>query len=108
VVTKKTLLILAAVGLLAMGMSGCYYPYPPGYGVRVGFGPPAFRAEVALGSPGPGYYWRPGYYDWAGANWAWIGGAWVVPPRPHALWVAPRYERLSRGGYMYHRGHWRY
>jgi hypothetical protein len=101
---KKTLLLLSLVGLLAMGMSACFYP--AGYGVRVGFGPPAFRAEVALGSPGPGYYWVPGYYDWDGRGYAWIRGAWVVPPHPHALWVAPRYERRGRG-YVYHRGHWR-
>lgn len=105
VTKKKTLLLLAAVGVLAMAMSGCLYPGD--VGLAVGFGPPGFRTEVGFASPGPGYYWRPGYYDWVGADWAWVGGAWVLPPRPHAVWIAPRYERRGRG-YMYHRGHWRY
>ena len=99
--TRRTLLLLTLV--VALGSSACYPVYG---GVRVGFGPPPFRAEVAVVSPGPGYYWVPGYYDWVGRSYAWISGRWVLPPRPHAIWVAPRYER--RGGvFYYHRGHWR-
>jgi hypothetical protein len=107
--TKRTFPALAVVGLLALAASGCVgYGYGGGVGLRVGFGPPGFRTEVAVASPGPGYYWVPGYYDWvpARANYVWVEGRWALPPHPHAVWVAPRYTR-RRGGYLYLHGHWR-
>jgi hypothetical protein len=101
--TQRRLSLLALVAVLALGLSACYPVY--GGGVRVGFGPPGFRAEVAVESPGPGYYWVPGYYDWVGGNYVWVTGRWVRPPHERAVWVAPRYERRGRG-YVYYRGHW--
>ncbi len=101
---KRNVLSLLVVGLLIASLTACYYPVRGG--VRVGFGPPEFRAEVALASPGPGYYWVPGYYDWNGGRYAWVAGSWARPPHERAVWVAPRYERRGRGWY-YHRGFWR-
>jgi hypothetical protein len=108
--TRKTLLLLALSAVLSLGAVAC----GPGYvgvgtddvGVEVGFAPPEFRAEAAIDTPGPGYFWVPGYYDWQGGNYVWISGQWVRPPHESETWVAPRYER--RGShYMYYRGHWR-
>jgi len=105
---KRMFPALALMALLALTTGACVgYGYGPDLGVQVGFGPPGFRTEVALGNaPGPGYVWVPGYYDWAGDNYTWIQGSWILPPRPHASWVAPRYEH-RRGGWYYRRGHWR-
>ncbi len=109
--TKRMFPALALVSLLALALfaSGCVaYGYGPHVGLRVGFGPPAFRAEVGIAAPGPGYVWVPGYWDWveARADYVWIEGRWALPPHPRAIWVAPRYEH-RRGGYYYHRGYWR-
>ena len=107
--TKRMVPALALLALFALVASGCVaYGYGGGVGLRVGFGLPGFRTEVAVGAPGPGYVWVPGYYDWvpARADYVWIGGSWVLPPHAHAVWVAPRYEH-RRGGWFYRRGHWR-
>lgn len=98
------LLALLAVALFA----GCYGPYGGGgVGIEVGGPPPGIRAEVAIDTPGPGYIWVPGYWDW-GVNreWAWTPGAWQRAPHERAVWVAPRYHQ-RRGHWMYERGHWR-
>ncbi|HEX3556297.1 MAG TPA: hypothetical protein VIA62_24020 [Thermoanaerobaculia bacterium] len=100
-----TLLALLALSVL----TGCYGYYGGGgVGIEVGVPPPGVRAEVAITSPGPGYYWVPGYWDWSGASaeWLWVPGAWVRPPHARAVWVVPRYVR-HRGHWRYERGHWR-
>ncbi|HZF08443.1 MAG TPA: hypothetical protein VFE33_06590 [Thermoanaerobaculia bacterium] len=105
--SKRMVSALALMALLALTASACVgYGYGPDVGVRVGFGPPGFRTEVAVGSPGPGYIWVPGYYDWLGADYGWVEGRWILPPHAHAVWVAPRYEH-RRGGWFYRHGHWR-
>jgi hypothetical protein len=103
---SRILLPLLAV-LALTALAGCYGGYyGGGVGIEVGAGPPGFRTEVAVASPGPGYYWVPGYWDWAGAQWTWVGGTWVRPPHAHAVWVAPRYyQRHGRWNYVH--GHWR-
>jgi hypothetical protein len=104
-ISRILLPLLAVLALTAL--AGCYGEYGGGgVGIEVGGGPPGLRAEVAIASPGPGYYWVPGYWDWVGADWTWIPGAWVQPPRAHAVWVAPRYHH-RRGHWNYERGHWR-
>lgn len=56
-------------------------------------------------SPGRGFVWTPGYYDWNG-GWVWTGGRWVRPPRPGAVWMPGRWDR-HRGNWRYSRGYWR-
>jgi len=101
-------ILLPVVAVLALtALAGCYYGYyGGGVGVEVGAGPPGFRTEVAIAAPGPGYYWVPGYWDWAGAQWGWVPGTWVRPPHAHAVWVAPRYYQ-RHGRWNYAHGHWR-
>ena len=72
--------------------------------VRVG--PPARIVETRPVAPGPGYVWTPGYHRWDGRAYVWTPGVWVTPPRPHARWVAHRWEH-RRDGYVFVEGHWR-
>ena len=68
--------------------------------------PPAIRVERRPVRPGPRYVWVPGYHRWDGNAYAWESGRWVVPPREHAVWVAPRWEHRN-GGYVFVEGRWR-
>jgi hypothetical protein len=101
------ILALLAVALLA-GCSGANSSYQGGgVGVQVGGPPPELREEVYVDSPGFGYVWVPGFWDW-GVNhtdWVWVPGSWRRPPHEHAVWVAPRYYQ-GRSHWMYERGHW--
>ena len=90
---------------LALMTTGCSFD-SAGVGLEVGFGPPAFRGEVAISSPGAGYVWVPGYYDWRNNDYFWIEGSWVLPPHRGAHWVGPRYDHRGRRHY-YRPGHWR-
>jgi hypothetical protein len=72
--------------------------------VRVG--PPAPVVEVRTVAPGPRHVWVPGYYRGNGRVYVWSRGAWVVPPRPRAVWVAPRWDHARRG-WLFVAGHWR-
>jgi hypothetical protein len=90
-------------------LTACYGVYRDGggdVGIEVVGPPPGVRAEVTIASPGPGYFWVPGYWDWVNTDWVWVPGAWVRPPHERAVWVAPRYHH-RRGHWAYQRGHWR-
>jgi hypothetical protein len=103
-IARAFLPLLAVLTLTAL--AGCYGAYGGGgVGVEVGGGPPALRVEAGIASPGPDYYWVPGYWDWVGADWTWVQGTWVRPPHARATWVAPRYEH-RRNHWRYMRGHW--
>jgi len=67
--------------------------------------PPPPRTEIAIPSPGPAYVWIPGHWGWQD-HWIWIGGDWVIPPRPEAVWVAGFWARAANG-YVWKPGHWR-
>ncbi len=51
-------------------------------------------------------YWRPGHWNWDGANWAWSTGAYVIPPRPSVAWVPGHWVLQPTGGYAWVDGHW--
>jgi hypothetical protein len=44
--------------------------------------PPAAAASATL-------VWTPGYWAWNGSAYIWIAGAWRIPPKAGARWVAP-------------------
>jgi YXWGXW repeat-containing protein len=67
--------------------------------------PPAVRVETQTVSPGPGYVWTSGYWQWSGSNYVWVPGSWVVPPRPGVVWVRGHWGRRS-GGWVWIPGHW--
>jgi len=74
--------------------------------VYVRIGPPRPLVERPVPRPGPRYVWTPGYYRWGGRAYAWVPGAWVLPPRPHAHWVRGRWAHRP-GGWFFVEGHWR-
>ncbi|HEY0512565.1 MAG TPA: hypothetical protein VGH73_11710 [Thermoanaerobaculia bacterium] len=104
-VSRAFLPLLAALAIATL--TACYGVYGGGgAGIEVVGPPPGVRAEVAITSPGPGYYWVPGYWDWD-RDWVWVPGAWTRPPHVRAVWVAPRYHHRRGGHWAYERGHWR-
>jgi len=72
--------------------------------VRVAPPPPIVEARIV--SPGPGYYWVPGYHTWNGAAYVWVPGRWTRPPRARAVWIPGRWVR-ERHGWYFVEGHWR-
>ena len=92
-------LITSALGLfLAIGAANAE--------VVIRVGPPAPVVEHRVVAPGPGYVWTGGYHRWDGRAYVWVPGAWVRPPRAHAVWVAPHYVHRN-GGYVFVEGRWR-
>ena len=57
--------------------------------------------------PGPGYLWSPGNWSWdeERADYYWVPGTWVEPPRPGLLWT-PGYWGAFAGGFIFHPGYW--
>src|SRR4029079_4047918 len=74
--------------------------------VYVPTGPPPPVAEVVAVSPGPGYVWVPGYHQWNGSAYVWVGGRWETGPHPNAHW-APGHWQHARHGWHWVPGHWR-
>ena len=68
--------------------------------------PPRAIVEHRPVRPAAGHIWIGGYHRWDGTTYVWTPGRWEAPPRPHAVWVAPRYVH-RHGGYVFVEGHWR-
>jgi len=92
---------LSAIVLLAPGCASS----PPPDTVYVADGPPAMQTEVVSVSPGAGFVWVPGWWNYD-RTYVWVGGVWQRPPRAGAVWVTPVWRRSSRGWYLT-RGRWR-
>jgi len=97
---RRSVLTVALAASLLVGCGGgvgYYYATAP---------PPPLRADVIGVAPGPGYVWINGYWGWRGRGYAWVPGYYARPPRAHAVWVAPRWDR-DRDRYRFREGHWR-
>ncbi len=68
--------------------------------------PPAVQAEVVLAQPSSDHKWLPGYWTWRDNRYEWMAGHWQLPPSSNAVWVAPRWDRTSDGGYRFYEGYW--
>ncbi|HUT34552.1 MAG TPA: YXWGXW repeat-containing protein [Planctomycetota bacterium] len=68
--------------------------------------PPPFVSERRPPPRSQGQVWIDGYWNWNGRRYVWESGRWTAPPRAHAVWAAPRYEKHQKG-YRYTPGHWR-
>jgi hypothetical protein len=68
--------------------------------------PPRLVVEHRPARPSPRHVWIGGYHRWDGNAYAWEPGRWEVPPREHAVWVAPRWEH-RHGGYVFIEGRWK-
>jgi hypothetical protein len=83
--------------------------------------PPAPQ-EANPASPGPGYSWVPGHYEWTNDQWVWQPGTWRIgtirpmpgaivetpgtPPGNTARWV-PGYWTVVGNDWVWVRGQWR-
>ncbi|HEY0784887.1 MAG TPA: hypothetical protein VGD62_03390 [Acidobacteriaceae bacterium] len=94
---RRTLLVLAASLALASSLAEAQF---------VRLAPPPPVAERRIPAPDARYVWVPGYQRWDGRAYHWEGGRWVLPPHPHAFWVAGHWAPRD-GGYVWVPGHWR-
>jgi hypothetical protein len=62
--------------------------------------PPQVQVETPPPAPSAAYTWAPGYWYWSGAEWSWIEGSWVMPPRPGLRFVSPRWVRRGPSWYF--------
>ena len=88
------------------------------FGVAIGIGssqaaevvvkiaPPAPIVEQRPVAPSHDHVWIAGYHRWDGNAYVWTPGRWEVPPRPHAVWVAPKWNH-RHDGYVFVEGHWK-
>jgi hypothetical protein len=74
--------------------------------VVVKIAPPRAIVEHRPERPSPRHIWIAGYHRWDGNAYVWEPGRWEVPPREHAVWVAPRWVH-RHDGYVMVEGHWR-
>lgn len=68
--------------------------------------PPKVQVEHPSARPSKEHVWVGGYHRWDGNAYVWEGGKWEKPPKPHGVWVAPKYTH-EKDGYRFHEGHWR-
>jgi len=68
--------------------------------------PPRGVVEHREARPSKNHVWIPGYHRWDGNAYLWEHGRWEVPPKPHAKWVAPRWNH-RKDGYVFSEGRWR-
>jgi hypothetical protein len=111
---KPWIALTALVVLLGstLALSACYVRARGGeVGVEgeyeVDAPPPAAQEDVVLTSPGPGYVWIGGAYEYnrGGRAWGWKAGRWERPPREGQTWVGAHFETRS-GKHYYRRGYW--
>jgi WXXGXW repeat (2 copies) len=74
-------------------------------GISVGFAPPAIPIYEQPYCPVEGYIWTPGYWGYADADYYWVPGVWVPPPRVGFLWT-PGYWGFNNGVYLFNEGYW--
>ena len=68
--------------------------------------PPVAIVEHRTVAPSGRHVWIGGYHRWDGHAYVWVPGRWDLPPRPHAVWVAPRWVHRGRG-WVFIEGRWR-
>ena len=74
--------------------------------VPVNSQPPPEKAEGNRpASPGFGYIWVGGYWDYLDGNYIWRDGRWVQA-KPDYEYVRARYEYDGKG-WVFHRPHWK-
>jgi hypothetical protein len=99
----KSIVLAAATVLFAVGCD--VEVKPPGTEVQVAAAPPPAQVEVETPAPGADFVWIGGAWVWGpGGSWGWQGGHWDRPPHAGAVWVPHRYDT---GKHVFVRGGWR-
>lgn len=68
--------------------------------------PPTDIMERAPISPGSGFFWIKGYWQWNNNNWQWVPGHWERQPRPGTTWRNGRWSQTFQG-WVWIPGYWR-
>lgn len=82
-----------------------YDPGPAPARVVVRTRPPAPLVEARPMAPMRGAVWIPGYWQWNGYRYVWVGGRWSAP-RAGWHWQPHHWQRTGHG-WVWVRGHWR-
>jgi WXXGXW repeat (2 copies) len=106
-VLQRTILGAFLIGGTALGaLAQIPIPPLPGLDVRITTRrPPALRVERRLPSPGAGYVYVNGFWNWDGGRWGWVPGRWDRPAVADGYWIPARYVRSGRST-IYEPGHW--
>ena len=113
---KQPKLVLSAMGIAAVCLSGCYVESgpmpadaPPAQGEVVVENPPPPPAPVVEAPPAPppepGMVYVQGYHRWDGRAYVWERGHYERPPRQGARYTAGHWEARGRGK-VWVNGHW--
>ena len=94
-------LLTATLLSLAMGAGSAYAA-----DIVVKVRPPNAVVEHRDRAPSKDHVWVSGFHRWDGRAYAWEKGHWELPPRPHAKWVAPKWEH-RRDEWVFREGRWR-
>ena len=102
----KPVLLAAALTVSAVPAVAQVQVGIPGFEIRIGRrAPPPLRHERRMRSPGRGYVWITGAWDWQNNDWAWVPGRWDRPADRGVRWIRPRYQREG-SAWRYEPGHW--
>lgn len=81
-------------------------PTPAVYVNMAPSAPPAAQVEIQTVSPGPGYSWTPGYWNWTD-RWVWVGGTWAPSPYAGARWESGHWDyHHHHDRWVWKEGHW--
>lgn len=80
-------------------------PAVAGVDIVVRVAPPVIPVYAQPAIPGPGFIWTPGYWAYDDADYYWVPGTWVRPPRVGLLWT-PGYWAWRDGVYAWRAGYW--
>ena len=68
--------------------------------------PPHPLSEHRPERPSGRHVWISGYHRWDGHAYVWVPGRWELPPREHAVWVAPKWAH-RHGEWVFVEGYWK-
>src|SRR5476649_2886517 len=100
-----------AMGNSVDAQHGTLYPYPDGRGYRRAMvqpapPPPPAYTETVPPSPAPNAIWIPGYWALDRRGYAWVSGAWEIPPPNAHTYIAAHWEDQG-DRYVYVPSSWR-
>jgi|SRR6185312_13660905 len=71
--------------------------------VYITVAPPAPIVETVPRSPGAGYVWVPGYYNWNGRRYVWVHGHYA---RHSGHWCGGKWHHNAARGWWWTPGRW--